>query len=158
MNNKIIELRIEVGRLNELEFCKNLDKYFIDNSYNIEIVKSSERYYPIDFILTKVGNTFSYIELKSRMCDTDDIELLLSYSKIQFVKAFEMKNVIIVWWVKKCDTYYYLLLTDEVINILLNETRSILKNNLRTLVIDRDLVSKSNNIDDIGKFVVGLSE
>ena len=157
MNNKIIELRIEVGRLNELEFCKNLDNYFIDNSYNIEIVKSSERYYPIDFILTKIGNTFSYIELKSRMCETDDIELLLSYSKIQFVKAFEMKNVIIVWWVKKCSKYYYLLLTDEIIKTLLHDTRSILKYNQRTLVIDKSMVRKTNSIDDIGRFVVELS-
>jgi len=157
MNSKTIELRIEVGRLNELMFCKSLDKYFIDNSYNIEIVKSSERYYPIDFILTKIGNTFSYIELKSRMCETDDIELLLSYSKIQFVKAFEMKNVIIVWWVKKCSKYYYLLLTDEIIKTLLHDTRSILKYNQRTLVIDKSMVRKTNSIDDIGRFVVELS-
>ena len=157
MNSKTIELRIEVGRLNELMFCKNLDKYFIDNSYNIEIVKSNERYYPIDFILTKIGNTFSYIELKSRMCETDDIELLLSYSKIQFVKAFEMENVIIVWWVKKCETYYYLLLTDEMINTLLKNTRSILKYNQRTLIIDKSMVRKTNSIDDIGRFVVELS-
>ena len=157
MNSKTIELRIEVGRLNELMFCKSLDKYFIDNSYNIEIVKSNERYYPIDFILTKIGNTFSYIELKSRMCETDDIELLLSYSKIQFVKAFEMENVIIVWWVKKCSTYYYLLLTDEMINTLLKNTRSILKYNQRTLVIDKSMVRKTNSIDDIGRFVVELS-
>ena len=157
MNSKTIELRIEVGRLNELMFCKSLDKYFIDNSYNIEIVKSNERYYPIDFILTKIGNTFSYIELKSRMCETDDIDLLLSYSKIQFVKAFEMENVIIVWWVKKCDIYYYLLLTDEMINTLLKNTRSILKYNQRTLVIDKSMVRKTNSIDDIGSFVVELS-
>ena len=157
MNSKTIELRIEVGRLNELMFCKSLDKYFIDNSYNIEIVKSNERYYPIDFILTKIGNTFSYIELKSRMCETDDIELLLSYSKIQFVKAFEMKNVIIVWWVKKCSKYYYLLLTDEIIKTLLHDTRSILKYNQRTLVIDKSMVRKTNSIDDIGRFVVELS-
>ena len=68
-----------------------------------------------------------------------------------------MENVIIVWWVKKCETYYYLLLTDEMINTLLKNTRSILKYNQRTLVIDKSMVRKTNSIDDIGRFVVELS-
>lgn len=66
-----------------------------------------------------------------------------------------MKNVIIVWWNMETLSYFYVLLTNELIDELLN-SRTKLVCSTRTIIVDKKYVSKTKSINDIGKIVVDL--
>jgi len=150
------KLKLKMGELNELLFLKDMEKFFNENNHNIEMVKTYDKFYPIDFILTKLNDTWCYIELKSRInYDDEDLKLFISYSKINYIKAFKMKNVIIVWWNMETLSYFYVLLTNELIDELLN-SRTKLVCSTRTIIVDKKYVSKTKSINDIGKIVVDL--
>jgi len=157
MVKKTTKVKLKMGELNEFLFLKDMEKFFNNNDHQIEMVKTYDRYYPIDFILTKLNDTWCYIELKSRFdYDDDDLILYIGYSKIQYIKAFEFDNVMLVWWNIKTQSYFYVVLTKELINTLLNSRTKFLCGS-RAIIVDKKYVSKTKNIDDIGNTIVNLN-
>ena len=145
MNNKLS--LIKRGLLNELIFIEKLKNYFDDD---FKFIKTSQ-YYAVDFQILKNNENAGWIELKTRQYD-NDINLYLSWSKIEYIYQFGMKNSFLIWFHENRNLYYIIHLDyDKLINIKNGDT--ILSNNQKTLDINKNYSMCYDNIEEVAEYI-----
>ena len=90
MNKK--QSLIKRGLLNELIFIEKLKNYFNDG---IEFKKTSQ-FFSVDFEILNKNVNIGWIELKTRRYE-NDINLYLSWSKLEYIYQFDLKNTFLIW-------------------------------------------------------------
>ena len=154
-----LEINLSWGTQQEINFLDNFRLECYNKKYDMIIKKLKEKKYRgydrLDFIIVKLNDAYdiikSYVELKSRKYDKP-IDLYISISKIDYVKKHKLKNVFIVWNNTIKNIYYYVLLTDELIEKLLNLKPFELRGQ-PTIIVDKNDVRTSNRVKNVVKYI-----
>jgi len=157
-NNEIYKQvnRLKFGLKNEIIFLKDINDLLLNIDDKIKLVKYEDRYAPIDFF-TYLENSNKYVnlELKCRRFLNNKINLFINYSKLQYIKAFELKHTFLVWKNMNSLEYYYLYITPMNLEELLNKP-TIVCWNQRTTIVSLDMVKKTNNLVDLVNDIVNI--
>lgn len=145
MNKK--QCLIKRGLLNELIFIEKLKNYFNDD---IKFIKTSQ-YFSVDFEILNKINTIGWIELKTRQYE-NDINLYLSWSKLEYIYQFGMKNTFLIWFHENKNLYYVIHL-DHGKLIKIKNSKTILSNNQKTLDINKSYSVCYDNIREVAEYI-----
>ena len=145
MNKK--QSLIKLGILNELIFIEKLKNYFSD----IKFIKTSQ-YFAVDFeILNKNNKNIGWVELKTRQYEYD-INLYLSWSKLEYIYQFEMINVFLIWYDEYKNLYYVIHLDNDKL-IKIKNSKTILSKNQKTIDIDKKYSVCYDNVEEVADYI-----
>ena len=145
MNKK--QSLIKRGLLNELIFIEKLKNYFNDG---VEFKKTSQ-FFSVDFEILNKNVNIGWVELKTRRYE-NDINLYLSWSKLEYIYQFGLDNTILIWYHENKNLYYVIHL-DHGKLIKIKNSKTILSNNQKTIDIDKKYSVCYDNIAEVAEYI-----
>ena len=141
--------RLKFGKKNELIFFKEIKECAKSNGYNLIFKTHRNSNANIDFYVAKDNfNKRINLELKTRRLKNNDIVLFVNYSKLRYVKEFNIRYAYLIWKVKDTGEFYYVFLTPQLLDYLINKkTYNVFGQ--QTTIVDKHLATKTKNLVDI---------